>query len=225
MDVGEGMAAGEPERLPRRWYAVAAGVVALAAAVAALIWALSQERSLTGTNSVAPRYSIGQTGPGQQFCQGGLQVPGNTNAVTMRLQGPGPPAVVTLRFDAAGRAQTSRRELRGTDFFDTDFPLTATGANVVGRVCITGSRPVNVAGQTEGVSPANATLDGKPTSGKAMVLLRRLPARGLVSALPDGTKHAALFRPGFVGAWTYFVLGAIVVLLWVAAGRLLWRSL
>jgi hypothetical protein len=219
------MAAGEPERLPRRWYAIAAGAVALAAAVAALIWVLSQDRSLTGTNSVAPRYSIAQVGPGQRFCQGGLQVPGNTNAVTMRLQGPGPPALVTLRFDAAGRTQISRRQLRGVDFFDTDFPFSATGAGAVGKVCITASRPVNVAGQTEGPSPANATLDGKPTTAKAMVLLRRLPARGLVSALPDGTRHAALFRPGFVGAWTYFVLGAIVVLLWVAAGRLLWRSL
>jgi hypothetical protein len=219
------MAAGEPGRLPRRWYAIAAGAVALAAAAAALVWVLSQDRSLTGTNSVAPRYSIGQVGPGQQFCQGGLQVPGDTNAVTLRVQGPGPPTLVTLRFEAAGRAQTSRRQLRGVDFFDTDFPLTATGSGAVAKLCITASRPVNVAGQTEGVSPANATLDGKPTSGKAMVLLRHLPARGLVSALPDGTKHAALFRPGFVGAWTYFALGAIVLLLWLAAGRLLWRSL
>jgi hypothetical protein len=50
--------------------------------------------------------------------------------------------------------------------------------------------------------------------------------RSLLTRLPGVFRHASTFRPGFVGAWTYWLLfGAAVLLAPVALGLALLRTL
>ena len=51
-------------------------------------------------------------------------------------------------------------------------------------------------------------LDGQPIDARAAIWYRPAPGstRTLLEALPDIARRAALFRPGWVGAWTYWLL-------------------
>jgi hypothetical protein len=55
----------------------------------------------------------------------------------------------------------------------------------------------------------------------------RLTARGRHSRLDElrpAARRASLFRPGWVGPWTFAALAALVALLWVAGLATLWRA-
>ena len=64
---------------------------------------------------------------------------------------------------------------------------------------------------------------GKPVGSPSIWSLRR-PARRLISALPDGARHASLFRAGFVGPWLYGVLAVLIVAAWAGGIRLVIRG-
>jgi hypothetical protein len=58
---------------------------------------------------------------------------------------------------------------------------------------------------------SSATVAGKPIGGDVAIRLESAHPRSLLSRLPDAFRHAALFKPSWVGPWTFWVLTAIVL--------------
>jgi hypothetical protein len=62
------------------------------------------------------------------------------------------------------------------------------------------------------VSTSSATVDGEGIPGDLAVEFTSPEARSLLTRLPAAFRHASVFRPGGVGAWTYWVLIALVAI-------------
>jgi hypothetical protein len=204
---------------------VAVGAVALLFVLLVGGWLLTTHVRFAGTNSVAPRYSLPGLAPGQRLCMTGLTVPADANAIRLDLAGqPGQPTPVALELTAAG-GQT--RRLQGTvpaSGFGGEFHFPAFGHDVAAKACLTTTRALVAESGMIGTSSGagRATIDGKYI-GMLTVAYLRLPSRRLIAVIPAGAHRASLFRAGFVGAWTYWVLAALIVLLWVAGLRLVLR--
>jgi len=59
--------------------------------------------------------------------------------------------------------------------------------------------------------PSYATLDGRLIAADILVDFQR-PPRTALSLVPDIFRRAALFHPRWMGAWTFWVLAAVLVL-------------
>jgi hypothetical protein len=70
-----------------------------------------------------------------------------------------------------------------------------------------------VKGQHPTVTLSAATLDGRrlPNRDIAMVFPRAEP-KSVLALVPEMFRRAALFRPGWVGAWTFWLLAALILL-------------
>jgi hypothetical protein len=203
---------------------VAVGVVALLFVLLVGGWLLGTHVRIAGTNSVAPRFSLPGLASGHQLCLKGLNLPADANAIRLDLAAaPGAPADVTMRLTAAGRTQVSRSTAPATGF-GGEFRFAAPGRELPASACFTSNRPlVAESGMPSTSSGAGrATIDGKAI-GMLTVVYLKLPSHSLISAIPAGVHRASLFRAGFVGAWTYWVLGALILLCWAAGLRLVLR--
>jgi hypothetical protein len=204
--------------------AVAVGAVALAFVLLVGGWLLGTHVRYVGSNSVAPRYPIPGVTPGHRICAKQLTVPGNANAIRIALTGSTVPAPVTLRLTAGGRTQVSHAQAP-PGRYDTVFRFDALGHAAPATACVTTSGTVSsAAGMPLGGSgEGTAYLDGKPL-GRLTIAYLHYPTRSLLSVLPAGARHAALFRAGFVHAWTYALLAALVLCGWAVGLRLMLRS-
>jgi hypothetical protein len=180
---------------------------------------------------------------GHEGCQGPIGLTDRTASVEFNPGTPHAepgPAVATLIRDVPSTHVVSRGLLPAG--FDPRRPQTvrltpALPANAVVQVCFRNLGPGQVLlfGDTAfgtskvgfvGVHPtivtSSASLDGKDLPGHdiAMVFPRAKP-KSVLALVPEMFKRAALFRPGWLGAWTYWVLAALVLL---AAPLLLARA-
>jgi hypothetical protein len=85
-----------------------------------------------------------------------------------------------------------------------------------------GTSKVGFVGVHPTIVTSSASLDGKDLPGRdiAIVFPRDKPKSAL-ALVPEMFRRASLFRPGWLGAWTYWVLAALVLL---AAPLLLARA-
>jgi hypothetical protein len=209
----------------------AAAVVSLVLAVIGTVELLRPRPGYTGTNSVATRSVAISVPAGQRLCMGGLLVPGGTAAIQIEFMGPGPLPRLSGSLAAAGRIRTSEvpAGVAGRRKVSFTFAPLSGGAAVPGRFCVVPRGVPAVLGgmlglQGDQVAP---TLDGKPVSTR--IAIWYLPPAGemstLLSRLPEIARRAALFRPGWVGPWTYWLLLLLVTpALGYAALRLLARA-
>ena len=77
-----------------------------------------------------------------------------------------------------------------------------------------GPRPTN--------TPAEGKVDGVGLQGDIALEFASDQPRSLLARVPDMFDRASAFRPGFVGAWTYWLLLAAIL---IAVPLLLWRAL
>jgi hypothetical protein len=79
-----------------------------------------------------------------------------------------------------------------------------------------------------GVTPTNTTnsadVDDVPMAGDESIALLRTNPPSLLARVPALFRHAAAFRPPFVGAWTFWLLAALALVgapfaLWAAVTR------
>lgn len=211
-----------------RAYSARAGGVAVGAVAVVFVllvggWLLRTHVRYLGSNSVAPRLPLPALTPGHRLCIRDLVLPAHANAIRLQLQAPAP-LPVTMRVSAGGRTQVATGHAPaghpGGVFpiapFDRDTPATA---------CITVRQTLpSIAGMPPGGSGEGQAYYDKAPSGRLAVAYLRLPARSLLSALPAGARHAALFRAGFVRAWTYALIALLVLAAWVAGLRLVLRE-
>lgn len=195
----------------------------LAAVLALVVVAGARETRLAFTLGVTPSVALRAIEPGQTGCQGPIDVPagGAFDAVEIPLgtyRRPGPALAVTVRGEPGGEVLARGRLARGyPDVADglqriaLDREVPAGGAITVclrnagaARVAPYGNLDISVAFSTY-------TVDGEPTSSDVAIRFQQ-PAQSLLSRFGQVADRAALFRPGWVGPWTYWLLAALVAL-------------
>jgi hypothetical protein len=206
---------------------VVAGVLAL------VVVQLTQSTKLAFTLGAAPQAAIAKLKAGQEVCQRSINVPphGGFDRVALQIgtnHQAGSELDVVVRHH--GGAVLGRGTLPGGY---PDVPTHGgyreirTGRVAAGQpidVCVTnaGARTVTLYGSGALANRnSDATLDGKPAQYDVAMVFRT-DARSRAGQLGHVFARASLFRPGFVGTWTYWVLAALVVF---AVPALLWRSL
>jgi Predicted membrane protein (DUF2142) len=217
----------------RVWLAGGAALVAALLIVA--YYLLRQDEHYTGTNSVGVRSQVAPVEPGQRLCVPELRIPEGTARAEITVTWGGP----TMPGFRVERLSGGERVHRGSEppVLDT-IPGAPTpvrldigrvgppGADEFSTLCLT---PLGVPASIGGTAGVQAdqtppTLDGEPIDSR--IAVRFLPAPGeetsIAALLPDAFERAALFRPGVVSAWWYWVLFFLVVpALWLASLRLL----
>jgi len=215
----------EGRTVPRRAGALVVASVGVLFLVLVGGWLIGTKVHLAGTNSIAPRYALPGLTPGHRICMKGLTLPGDANGIDLLLAtAPGRPAPVTLTVDAGGRKQVAHSAAPASGAFGGQFHFAAIGRTVPASACLTTARPLVQESGMLGASGGSgaAFLDGKPIGMLSVKYLR--PGRSLLAALPSGARHASLFRAGFVGAWTYWLMAAVLLLVWSVGLRLVLRG-
>ena len=191
---------------------VAAFLLVLLAGLVLLVAIAAADRR--GFRLYVPSESQVVVRPGQELCSGLIRPPG-AGADRVRFWargargGTAPPIVVRVR-----RSRTAQTLAEGT---------AASGfagfRTVRLRGSVAGSRKVvacflDAGGESAILSPrprtpTRVTVErSSDLTGYADIALEliRSDDRSVLGALPDAFDHAALFRPGWVGAWTYWCL-------------------
>lgn len=217
----------DAERRPLpRWAGLAAiAVVGLAFVILAGGWLLRTHTHYAGTNSVAPRYSLPPLTPGHRLCLTNLALPGDANGMRLLLASAGGrPVPVTMRLFAGGHTQVSSALTPATGF-GGEFRFAPVGHDGTASACLTSRDKLAAESGLPAAQPQAGTayLDGKQI-GQLSIWYLRLPPQRLVSQLPAAASRASLFRPGFVGGWTYALVAALVLLCCVAGLRLVLRG-
>jgi hypothetical protein len=210
----------------RRWGAFAG--LAAAGIVALLVAATVDKRDLAFTLGVQPAEVAAIAQPGQTVCQGPIDVPTSASAVAFKASTagrPGPPILVTAR--------TSAGQVIGQAKVPGGYPDATTLRAGVGG--ISEGRTLSLCFRNQGRTalglygngPAAArtsiaTLDGANVGTDLTLVFERRKSRSMLAALPDMFDRAALWHPGWVEPWTFWVLLALVL---GGVPLLLWRAL
>jgi hypothetical protein len=175
----------------------------------------------TGTNSVENAAGVVDAKPGSPVCAPGLRLPAGTAVVRLQVTSASaqrPSLHLSLRAGGhtveSSLAPLSVQPMRPSN---ADFPIAQTPARPTARaatLCVTSDGPVSVGG-----TPLSKLPNSPPTTGGMAVPARLaiwyLPRPGqrssYVQRLGRILDRAALFRPGIVGAWLYWLLLLLVL--------------
>ena len=206
--------------------------MALVLAVLGTVELLRPRVGYTGTNSVGTRSLAIDVPAGERLCIGGLLLPAGTGAVQLEFMGPGVQPRLDGALTVAGRTQRTTVPAGAAGQHKIAFPVSPRSGQAgpaAARFCVVPRRaPAAFGGmldvQGDQVSP---TLAGAPVATRVAVWF--LPPAGeqttLLAQLPDIARRAALFRPGWVGPWTYWlILFVLTPALGYAAVRRLARA-
>jgi hypothetical protein len=205
--------------MPRRAGApLALGVAVLLSLVLLVLIAAGHGRRLAFTLGVRPLAPVARVQPGHEACQRPIDISTSFSAVRVRVStfgGPGVPLRVVVRDARSGRPLGRGRNAGG--YAHGGFPLVAVGSVPEGArvaVCVRPEgRAVELWGGTALTARgSSASVDGRPLSSDLSIDFMRPHEVSTLSILPQIFRRMALFRPGFVGAWTYWVLLALVAL-------------
>lgn len=205
----------------RRGIAAIGAVCALAVAAVALA-AGSDDRPLAFDLGVHTSIVAVALDPGREQCEVGVHVPVGFSAARLTLGTygrPGPPLAVVVR-DTFTRRPLARGGLPAGSADGAAAAVRVTPAVARGRlvdVCVRNAGPGRVA--LYGGPPRDAQLSAigspagrpGPRADIALDFLRAKP-RSALSLVPDVFERAAVFRPGFVGSWTFWLLLVAVAL-------------
>ncbi len=202
----------------RHVWGIAAGVIALM--LLGIAVALFQPREdLLGSNSVGASAVSAIVPANTQLCVPHLRIPAGTGQVSFNLDtrtAPLPELKLAI-YEQSGRVIRSRlpgSPVGGKRFYKIPIPLTAAHpSSALADVCITPKALVYAWGTPlpqDNIAPP--TLAGKTLTDRVSVwfLGPRGAHRSIVSQIGEMFRRASLFRAGFVGEWTYWVLFLVV---------------
>jgi hypothetical protein len=196
------------------------------------IAALTQDRTEAFALGVA-RSGATEVKRGSEVCQAPIAVPAGAgfDGVTFAVGTsgrPGPALDISIRPAdpdppfAVGRGVIARSSLPSGYADVTDVPdhtvwfdrRIQPGQSIA--VCFaneTPRRPAFVYGDVDAASrTTSAFIAGAPTGTDLALEFERRDARSLGSLIPAMLERAALFRAQWIGVWTYWLLGALVLL-------------
>ncbi len=203
---------------PRRRGAVVLLLVCLAALVGLVVAAAVDRRDLAFTTGVPILGLAAELAPGQTACQRYVSVEEPFRAVRLvphGIGGPTPALALALREPASGRSLAHAAVAAG---YPDGAPLIVKVARVPagGRidVCVTDRGQSDLGldgGKAESVPQSPLIVAGGRSAQSALALdfLRGQP-RSVLSQVPLILSRAALFRPGWVGTWTFWLLAVLV---------------
>lgn len=190
-------------------------VVSALGLVALVVTASGDRRDLAFTIGVVPSVAAATLAPGQTVCQTPISVSESFSRIGLTTGGPsgaGEPLAISVRA-ADGEPLLGSGEIPGR-FPDRADLTTAVGPVAAGQkvaVCArnTGDGPAIVYGNASGAAPPSQAEQGSRTlQSDLTVVFLEDEDRSILSELPDMLERASLFRPGWVGPWTFWVLAA-----------------
>jgi hypothetical protein len=154
--------------------------------------------------------------PGQQTCREDIDVAASFSRVRVvvdALGRPGPALGIEVADRRTRRVLGSARSpggYSGMASLEADVGPVADGRRA--RVCVRneGAGPVAIHGSPP-ATPPDLLGDPERRPLPAFTFLRE-DRTSMLSLLPEALRRAALFRPRWVGAWTYWVLLVVAVL-------------
>ncbi len=190
------------------------------AVVTMLVWCLVPHPYVTGTDNVAADGYVAPIAAGTPMCVPDLQIPANTAGIQFEVAS-GTLTRPALRMVAHIGARTVRATLPaaqepGTLTFAV-FPIPqrpSSPAITQSSLCVTADALVNWLG-----TPTTEDITPPPTSGGAPLVARIAiwytpkagAKRSYLSEVGSIFHRAALFRPGIVGAWTYWLIFLLIL--------------
>jgi hypothetical protein len=203
--------------------------IALAAVAGLTVTAAAERTELAFTLGVVTTQIATDLRPGQQACQEPIDVRAAFGSVRVRTGTffkPAPPIDMTIR-DAHTRAELGRARIAPTSMQISTHvvrvPPVAAGREIA--VCFRngGRRVAGIYGGA-GASRSDAAVEGRRVRPDMALVFLRERSISALSLLPEMFRRAALFHPGWVGAWTFWLLGALFLVLvpallaWAVAG-------
>ncbi|MDQ6835773.1 MAG: hypothetical protein M3016_06255 [Actinomycetota bacterium] len=199
--------------------------IVLALGVAGLVGAgLTDQRRIAFSAQVPVSNPVAILKPGQSVCQGPISVPAAFDGITAWLPvqpAPSPTtsltATVTPSAGGGRPASTALRISAGVGralvWLHGVFPATIASGRAA-TLCLTATRGGSIHLMGGSATDSSGRLTGRPpgilttapTSPTALSLVFLRHPRSLVSMVPTVLTRAALFRPTWMGAWTYWLL-------------------
>lgn len=212
----------------RTWSATFVAVVA-AGLAGLLLTAVIEQRDLAFTLGVQPAQVAAVLKPGDQVCQRPLYASAEAADVRFKVGTygrPGGPLDVTTRSLPNGSVVNTGAVSGGyADNSTLRAPVAGVKEGEVISLCLLnrGSRRLALyGGAPQAARTSAAFVNGKNANTDLTLIFERSHSRSMLSALPDVFRHAALWHPGWVGAWTFWVL---LVVMATGVPLLLWRAL
>ena len=186
--------------------------------VAVLAFGLLKENDLAFTLDVQPNILAADLGPTSTVCQRPVQVREPFTSIEFFVgtyEQPGSRLIFTVRDETR---EPLGRGVLAAGYPDGSRPTVNVGRIGAGQrvaVCVRndGSRRVALFGGSGAAAPGSAAfLDGEST--ETDVYLRFLEERptSLLALVPQMIERASVFKPGWVGEWTYWALMALVMI-------------
>jgi hypothetical protein len=203
---------------PKTWLPFT--LIAIVGLIVLIMFGLSDHRervyALRAPNSVP----VATLAAGQRACEG--PVPATAAVAGVRVWGAAVKGVTSLRLQlrshgnvlATGAVSVPARY--GAYTAIVNRPLPRRGRVTV-CVSVTGRTPFVLLGNPAIVPGVRLTLAGRPSTNQFSVALVGRPTSNL-SQLSTAFSHAALFRPSWVGPWTFWLLLAGFLAATVCAG-------
>jgi hypothetical protein len=201
--------------------ALAALAACAAGLVVVLLAAAADERHLAFSLAVRPSEPGVEALPGQEACQRDVDVEEPFDSLTVipaAFFHPVPRLVVRVSAPAHG-------PLVAAGVLGDGHPENKPTTIELNRTVPRGSR-VDVCFRNLGAwklaffsgpgtdnEPSFATLDGRYIRSDILIDFLRSKPRTTLDMVPDVFRRATLFHPGWVGAWTFWLLSAVLVLL------------
>lgn len=186
-----------------------------------LIWGLQPRPYYTGTDGVEDLTYVAPTPPHVAVCVPNLNVPAQTAVVRLNVVSATPMRpTLHMALQLQGSTISSKlapRSVSVGSISNADFPIPQTSdhpASTSASLCVTASAMVNWGGTplpTVGVAPP--TMGGAPIPARISIWYLPPPGakRSFIAQAGAIFRHASLFRPGVVGAWTYPLLMFLVL--------------
>ena len=190
------------------------------AVVAGFAWLLKtaagDERAVAYSLGVPPTGVAASITPGMRVCQEPIDLPTGVGAVVFPVATDGragQPLDVTVRTPSGrvlGRGKVGGGYVDGTE--QTVKLDRVAGPAERSAVCIAneGRLPVFIYG-SENVTSSHTIANGVLNSVDLDIRFLYDKPRAFSGMIPDAFERAALFRPGWVGVWVYWLLFALLV--------------
>jgi hypothetical protein len=202
----------------RVWYVAAAAALPVAALIA--FYCLRPRDYYTGTNNVEAYTYIAQAAPGERVCVPGLKLPAGTRRIRLQMISrtrvrPALKMALTFGGSAGQRidSQLGPQTVPANRISGAVFTIPALAprlANQPASLCLVAADLVNWGGTPLPSAPSvfPPTLGSHPIAGRIAVwyLPRAGERKSYLARAGEIFRRAALFRPGIVGPWTYWVV-------------------
>jgi hypothetical protein len=209
--------------------------VVLAVALALVAGALALDMSgraprLAGTDHTSPVGFVATLRAGQELCQPGMVLPGDTARVQVLVgtYGPPVPALSTRFLGPGNRVLAAGRLAAGATQGDVSIPFSRVHAGAsAGTLCVRveGGKRTVLGGNIFTAGPDSEQIAGVPQAGRITVFYLRPGRESWWQLLPTLSQRFGLGKASFFGDWTLGAAALALLGVWVATARLLRREL